>query len=81
MNYTFVKVRIKKNINTSYFLKEELEKLEEKYIVERDNELIMQEELDDICYHQNSEEKQNFIYNDMDSDILKVMDVEPSSEY
>ncbi|PKV52060.1 hypothetical protein ATE84_4162 [Aquimarina sp. MAR_2010_214] len=70
-----------KNISTSYFLKEELEKLEENYTVEGDNELIMKEELDDICYHQNSEEKQNFIYNDMDSDILKVIDSEPSSEH
>lgn len=70
-----------KSISTSYFLKEELEKLEENYTVEADNELIMKEELDDICYHQNSEEKQNFIYNDMDSDILKVIDSEPSPEY
>lgn len=70
-----------KSISTSYFLKEELEKLEESYTVEADNELIMKEELDDICYHQNSEEKQNFIYNDMDSEILKVIDAEPSSEH
>ncbi len=70
-----------KNISTSYFLKEELEKLEENYTVEGDNELIMKEELDDICYHQNSEEKQSFIYDDMDSDILKVIDSEPSSEH
>ncbi|WP_024770433.1 hypothetical protein [Aquimarina macrocephali] len=70
-----------RNISTSYFLKEELEKLEENYTVEGDNELIMKEELDDICYHQNSEEKQSFIYNDMDSDILKVIDSEPSSEH
>ncbi|WP_109097542.1 hypothetical protein [Aquimarina sp. AU58] len=69
------------SISTSYFLKEELEKLEENYTVEADNELIMKEELDDICYHQNSEEKQNFIYTDMDSDILKVIDSEPSSEH
>ncbi|WP_025664058.1 hypothetical protein [Aquimarina megaterium] len=70
-----------KSISTSYFLKEELERLEENYTVEGNNELIMKEELDDICYHQNSEEKQNFIYNDMDSDILKVIDSEPSPEY
>ncbi|EZH72124.1 hypothetical protein ATO12_24620 [Aquimarina atlantica] len=70
-----------KSISTSYFLKEELEKLEESYTVEANNELIMKEELDDICYHQNSEEKQNFIYTDMDSEILKVIDSEPSSEH
>ncbi|WP_103071408.1 hypothetical protein [Aquimarina sediminis] len=70
-----------KNISTNYFLKKELEKLEENYTVEADNELVMNEELDDICYHQNSEDKQSFIYNDRDSDMLKVIDSEPSSEY
>lgn len=67
-------------ISTNYFLKSELEKLEENYTVEGDNELIMKEELDDICYHQNSEDKQNFIYDDMDSDIIKIIDNEPSSD-
>lgn len=70
-----------KNISTTHFLKEELEKLEENYTVEADNELIMKEELDDICYHQNPEDKQNFIYNDMDSAILKVIDSEISTDF
>lgn len=70
-----------KNISTSYFLKKELENLEENYTVEGDNELIMKEELDDICYHQNPEGKQNFIYDDEDSAILRVIDSEPSSVY
>ncbi len=70
-----------KNISTSHFLASELEKLEESFTVEGDNELIMKEELDDICYHQNSENKQNFIYDDLDSAILKVIDTEPSSDF
>ncbi|WP_062060376.1 hypothetical protein [Aquimarina longa] len=69
------------NISTNTFLKEELKKLEENYTVEANNELIMQEELDDICYHQNFEEKQNFIYNDRDSAILKVIESEPFPDY
>ncbi len=68
-----------RSISTNHFLKIELEKLEETYTVEGDNELIMKEELDDICYHQNSENKQNFIYDDLDSAIVKVIDSEVSS--
>ncbi len=70
-----------KNISTSYFLKKELEKLEENYTVEGDNELIMKEELDDICYRQNPEDRQSFMYDDEDSAILRVIDSEPSSVY
>ncbi|MEW7290524.1 hypothetical protein [Aquimarina sp. 2304DJ70-9] len=70
-----------RNISTSHFLKIELEKLEENYTVEGDNELVMNEDLNDICYHQNSEDKQNFIYDDLDSEILKIIDSEPSSDF
>ncbi|MDY8138202.1 hypothetical protein [Aquimarina sp. 2201CG5-10] len=69
-----------KNISTSYILKEELSKLEEVYTVEADNELIMNEELSDICYYQHVEKKQAFIYDDTDSDILKIIDSEHSTE-
>jgi len=68
-----------RSISTNYFLKNELEKLEETFTFEANNELIMKEELDDICYHQNPENKAFFIYDDMDSDIIKILDNEPSS--
>lgn len=70
-----------KNISTTYFLKKELEKLEEHFTVEANNELIMKEELDDICYHQNNISQQNFIYDDLDSDILRIVDVEHTSSH
>ncbi len=70
-----------RSISTNHFLKIELEKLEENYTVEADNELIMSEELDDICYHQESENKQVFIYDDLESDILRVIDSEPSTDF
>lgn len=69
------------NISTNHFLKIELEKLEESYTVEADNDLIMKEDLDDICYHQNNESGKHFIYDDLDSDIIKIVDKEPSSDY
>ncbi|WP_299437301.1 hypothetical protein [uncultured Aquimarina sp.] len=67
-------------ISTNYFLKEELNKLEENFTSEADNELIMNEDLNDISYHQNSENKQLFIYDDADSAILKIIQSEDSSE-
>lgn len=70
-----------RNISTSHFLKIELEKLEENFTFEADNDPIMKEELDDICYHQNTEGKQNFIYDDLDSEILKIIESEHSTEH
>lgn len=67
-------------ISTNFFLKEELKQLEENYTSEADNELIMNEDLSDISYHQNTEKKQVFIYDDADSAILKVIESEDSSE-
>ncbi|TPN82173.1 hypothetical protein [Aquimarina algicola] len=69
-----------KSISTSHFLKDELEKLEENFTVEADNELIMKEELDDICYHQDEQNQQNFVYDDLDSAILKAVHDVPSSD-
>ncbi len=70
-----------RSISTNHFLKNELEKLEEVYTTEGDNELIMKEDLNDICYHQSSENKQNFIYDDLDSEILRIIDAEPSTDF
>lgn len=60
-------------ISTNYFLKEELSKLEENFTMESDNKLIMNEDLQDISYHQNSENKQAFMYDNANSEILKTI--------
>ncbi|WP_109299033.1 hypothetical protein [Aquimarina sp. AU474] len=70
-----------RSISTNHFLKIELEKLEENYTTEGDNELVMKEDLDDICYHQHEENKQSFIYADRDSDMLKIIETEPSTDF
>ncbi len=70
-----------RSISTSHFLKIELEKLEESFTAEADNELIMKEELDDICYHQNAQNKLRFVYDNLDSELLKIIDSEPSTEF
>lgn len=65
-----------KSISTTYFLKQELEKLEQFYIVEGNNKYIMKEDLEDICYRQNIENKQSFIYSDQDSEIFRAINSE-----
>lgn len=69
-----------KNISTNSFLVEELSKLEENFTSDADNELIMNEELNDISYHQNFENKHLFIYNNKESKILQIIEPKGSSE-
>lgn len=69
------------NISTSYILEEELSRLEENFTVDSDNDLIMFEDLNDICYHQNKEKKQPFIYDDTGSEILKVINFDESTDH
>ncbi|RZS92561.1 hypothetical protein [Aquimarina brevivitae] len=61
------------SVSTNGILKAEMKQLEESYSVDADNEYIMNEELNDICYHQNKERKAPFIYDDTDSEILKIV--------
>lgn len=66
-----------KNISISYVLNEELNQLNEKYTVEDDNDLIMLEDLNDICYHQNNKKKHLYIYNDMETQSINDIDNTP----
>ncbi|MFL1896533.1 hypothetical protein ACJRPK_12580 [Aquimarina sp. 2-A2] len=67
-------------ISTNDILKEELDRLEEDFFAEADDDLIMSDELTDISYHQNLENKKPFIYDDSNSEILKVIDNHHSSD-
>lgn len=70
----------KQCISTNYFLKEELQKLEETFSYTSDYKTVMNEDLDDISYHQGAEEKkETFIYDDTNSAILKLIEPESSS--
>ena len=69
-----------KNISTSYFLTRELKKLEENYTVKEGNICVLNTDLDDISYSQEDKNISNFIYDDMDSEILKIIKSEPSSD-
>ncbi|WP_378187249.1 hypothetical protein ACE939_02735 [Aquimarina sp. W85] len=68
------------NISTSEILKEELDSLEEDFYAEADDDLIMSDGLNDISYHHNQKNKKSFIYDDANSEILKVITNVNSSE-
>ncbi|QKX07388.1 hypothetical protein HN014_21545 [Aquimarina sp. TRL1] len=67
------------NISTSFLLKNELQKLEECFTSDSDKHLIMDEELNDICYRQKPDTKQSFVYDDTDSLMLSIIEPEAST--
>ena len=62
-------------MSTSEILKNELQQLEEKFVVDADNDLLMPEELDDISYHQKDFEKKVFLYDDMEEHLISALDI------
>lgn len=69
------------SVSTQDFLNVELEKLQEIFTIQANQELIMNEDLDDICYRQKLQSKTFFVYDNMDSEILKIIDPEPANSY
>lgn len=56
-------------ISTKSILEEELKQLEEKFTFDAGNDLIMNEELDDISYHQNDGEETALPYDDAEEGV------------
>jgi len=65
----------KKNISTKFILEEELRQLEENFTVDADFDLIMNEELDDISYHQNDHEPQVLPYDNEQQGVMSFLDM------
>lgn len=70
----------KYTISTSKILKKELELLEEKYTINADNDLIMNEELDDISYLQKKGDQPALLYDESEKSILKTLDLHDERE-
>ncbi|HLT34406.1 MAG TPA: hypothetical protein VKZ98_11485 [Aquaticitalea sp.] len=70
----------KKTISTSTLLQEELHRLEESFTIDADEDYMMLEELDDISYHQHDDEYEVFVFDDHNSKILNVLDLEASTQ-
>ncbi len=65
----------KDTISTKIILEEELRLLEEKFTVDADFDLIMNEELDDISYNQNDDESHLLQSDEEQQNILSFLDL------
>ena len=66
----------KNSISTKIILEEELKQLEENFTMDADNDLIMNEDLDDISYHQNDHELHGLPYDDAHDHILSLLEIQ-----
>lgn len=62
-------------MSTGEILSQELEKMEQHFEMDIDNDLLLREELDDISYHQNSGEKPMLLYSDAEENLIKALDI------
>lgn len=69
----------KKTISTNTILKKEMHRLEESFTIDADEDFMMLEELDDISYHQHDDDYEIFLFDDHNSKILNVLDLEVES--
>jgi hypothetical protein len=65
----------KDSISTKILLEEELKLLEENFTVDGGNDLIMDEELDDISYHQNDRESHLLASDGSQENVLELLDI------
>ncbi len=70
----------KKTISTNTLLKEELRRMEESFTIDADEDYMMLEELDDISYHQDDDDYEVYVFDDHNSRILNVLDLEAESQ-
>ncbi|WP_298533607.1 hypothetical protein [uncultured Algibacter sp.] len=64
-----------KTVSTDSILKDELGGLEEQFTVDEDYDLIMHDELSDISYHQDQEEKHVFVYDDNNMSLQNTFEI------
>ncbi|WP_298552765.1 hypothetical protein [uncultured Algibacter sp.] len=62
-------------MSTDSILKDELDGLDEEFTVDEDYDLIMHDELSDISYHQDQEDKHVFVYDDNNSSIQNAFEI------
>lgn len=65
----------KDTMSTSSILSKELEALEEHYVMDADDDLLMNEDLDDISYHQDDEHQAVFLYDDAEKNLISSLDL------
>ncbi len=68
------------SISTKIILEEELKQLEENFTVEGDNELVMNEDLDDISYHQNDKQNTTLPYDEAEEGMRSLLGLEKAEQ-
>ena len=68
------------SISTKIILEEELKQLEENFTMEGDNELVMNEDLDDISYHQNDKQNTTLPYDDAEEGMRSLLGLENAKQ-
>ena len=71
----------KRSISTKILLDEELKSLEENFTVDGNNDLIMDEDLDDISYHQNDHEVYSLASDGSQENVLELLDIKDTSVF
>lgn len=64
------------SISTKIILEEELKQLEENFTIDADNDYVMNEDLDDISYHQNDKQHTELPYDDSEEGIRTLLGIE-----
>ena len=71
----------KNSISTKIILDQELKLLEENFTVDGGNDLIMDEDLDDISYHQNDHDLHILSTDGNQENVLELLDIQDSSVF
>lgn len=66
-------------MSTDSILKDELDGLDEEFTADEGFDFIMHEELSDISYHQDQEDKHVFVYDDNNSSLLNAFEISDMS--
>lgn len=64
------------SISTKIILEEELKLLEENFTIDADNDYVMNEDLDDISYHQNDKQQTTLPYDESEEGIRTLLGIE-----
>lgn len=68
-------------ISTKFILEEELKQLEENFTTDAGNDLIMNEDLDDISYHQNDVDSSGLPYDDSEEGVKIFLGLDQIENY
>jgi DNA-directed RNA polymerase specialized sigma24 family protein len=71
----------KDTISTKYILEEELKQLEENFTTDGGNDLVMNEELDDISYHQNDSRPKELPYDEEEEGVKTFLGLDKVKQF